>query len=128
MQDSINMSGNITTAGDITCGDITCDDIDANGLDCYTTATRDFTPGGTREIDIKKPTTVLIHDPYNCGRGHIEMYVNGSYITLSTTNDHLYPLNPGRYRLIPRESTIFRLLVHMVQLRCRMMYFNVNII
>ena len=103
--DALNMSGNITTAGDITCDDITCDDIDANGLDCYTTDIRDYTPGTIIEIYIKKPTTVLIYDPESLDHGYIEMYVNGSYITVLSTNDFPYPLNPGRYRLCPEGST-----------------------
>ena len=119
--DSINMSGNITTAGniacdnitttgDIDCEDITCDDIDANGLDCYTTDLRNYTPGTIKEIYIKKPTTVLIYDPYSPhNRGYIEMYVNGSYITVLSDNDFPYPLNPGRYRICPEgKDTIFR--------------------
>ena len=129
--DSINMSGNITTAGniacdnitttgdiacdnittvgDIDCEDITCDDIDANKLDCYTTDIRNYTPGTTKEICIKKPTTVLIYDPFSFNRGYIEMNVNGSYITVLSTNDFPYPLNPGRYMLNPEgHDTIFR--------------------
>ena len=105
--DALNLSGDIT-CDDITCDDITCDAIDANGLDCYTTDILHYTPDTIQEIYIKKPTTVLIHDPKSLDRGYIEMYVNGSYITVLSTNDFPYPLNPGRYRLRPEGSAIFR--------------------
>lgn len=93
---ALNMSGNITTSGDITCDDITCDDIEANGVDCYTTAPRSIliSIGYYTSYTIKKPTT-LIASP-----GRVDIWNGSEYIQWFSVIESTFigALNPGVYR------------------------------
>ena len=99
--DALNMSGNITTAGDITCDDITCDDIACDNIDAHTVVTDVITCGsqsfysieGNRTIEVIRPTTI-----YCPHLGSVQIYINGFYKPL-LSDDSAIAANPGTYKL-----------------------------
>ena len=97
--DSINMSGNITTAGDITCDDITCDDITCDDIISSdvissTTGYTTYTPQILETITIIKPTMVVV--PVG---GSIEI-VGESNVTIISgeSTSKVIAINPAQYR------------------------------
>ena len=114
---SLNMSGNITTSGDITCDDITCDDITcdditAGNVSCYTTAVRNFSVPIIGEYTIKKPTYVIVSSPtasikiYN-GSTFVEIWTNSSGASTfkGVLNPAIYQLGGGTYTFIGAYGT-----------------------
>ena len=92
--DALNMSGNITTAGDITCDDIVNDRITSNltisdEITCstYASFTINIPTSGT-VYTITKPTTVII--PLG---GSVQIWNGSDYV-----GDYSGALNPARYK------------------------------
>ena len=97
--DALNMSGNITTAGDISCDDISCDDIscdDITALDVIssTSSYTTYFPTTLVTVTIKKSTMVVVPPG-----GSIEI-VGASNITIISgeSNVKTIALNPAQYR------------------------------
>ena len=94
---SLNMSGNITTSGDITCDDITCDDIDAHTVvtDAITCGSLSYySIAGNRTIKVIRPTTIYCPSQ----GGIVQILINGTYKTL-LSGEAAIAANPGTYRL-----------------------------
>ena len=87
---SLNMSGDITTSGDITCDDITCDEITCSTYSSFII----WCSHSGAEYTITKPTTVLV--PYN-GAVQIWDCTMNKYVHFVSQQSGI-ALNPGRYK------------------------------
>ena len=89
--DVLNMSGNITTAGDINCDDIICNEITCSTYSCTGLI---YCPYSGVEYTITKPTSCLVPDN---GVVHIWASTSAKYVHWIDSRSSI-ALNPGRYK------------------------------